>query len=74
LSRVPSTEQYPSTGGSVTMIGQSTEPGHHGTLGRVPSVESSRNDLPLRIPSEQNNHRLTSEYQSPNSLRDPNAR
>ncbi|XP_011347295.1 uncharacterized protein LOC105285057 isoform X2 [Ooceraea biroi] len=74
LTRVPSTEQYPSTGGSVTIIGQSTEPGHHGTLGRVPSVESSRNDLPSRIPSEQNGHRLTSEYQSLNSLRDLNAR
>ncbi|XP_011880377.1 PREDICTED: uncharacterized protein LOC105568913 isoform X2 [Vollenhovia emeryi] len=66
LTRVPSTEQYPSTG-------QTTESSHHGSLGRVPSVESSRNDLP-RLPSEQNGHRLTSEYQSPNSLRDPNVR
>ncbi|XP_029680563.1 SH3 and multiple ankyrin repeat domains protein 1 isoform X1 [Formica exsecta] len=73
MSRVPSTEQYPSTGG-IAIIGQSTESVHHGSLGRVPSVESSRNDLPNRIPSEQNGHRLTSEYQSPNSLRDPNAR
>ncbi|KAL6438063.1 hypothetical protein ACFW04_004368 [Cataglyphis niger] len=73
LTRVPSTEQYPSTGG-IAIVGQSTESVHHGSLGRVPSVESSRNDLPSRIPSEQNGHRLTSEYQSPNSLRDPNAR
>ncbi|XP_050450296.1 uncharacterized protein LOC126850893 isoform X4 [Cataglyphis hispanica] len=73
MSRVPSTEQYPSTGG-IAIVGQSTESVHHGSLGRVPSVESSRNDLPSRIPSEQNGHRLTSEYQSPNSLRDPNAR
>ncbi|XP_012535096.1 SH3 and multiple ankyrin repeat domains protein 2 isoform X5 [Monomorium pharaonis] len=73
LTRVPSTEQYPSTGGGITIVGQTTESSHHGSLGRVPSVESSRNDLP-RIPSEQNGHRLTSEYQSPNSLRDPNVR
>ncbi|XP_072757288.1 uncharacterized protein Prosap isoform X3 [Anoplolepis gracilipes] len=73
ISRVPSTEQYPSTGG-ITIVGQSTESIHHGSLGRVPSVESNRNDLQNRIPSEQNGHRLTSEYQSPNSLRDPNAR
>ncbi|XP_071569442.1 uncharacterized protein Prosap isoform X5 [Temnothorax nylanderi] len=74
LTRVPSTEQYPSTGGGIAIVGQTTESSHHhGSLGRVPSVESSRNDLP-RIPSEQNGHRLTSEYQSPNSLRDPNVR
>ncbi|XP_020279507.1 SH3 and multiple ankyrin repeat domains protein 2-like isoform X2 [Pseudomyrmex gracilis] len=76
LSRVPSTEQYPSTAGgnSVTMIGQSTtESVHHRSIGRIPSVESNRNDLP-RIPSEQNAHRLTSEYQSPNPMRDPNVR
>ncbi|XP_039305830.1 SH3 and multiple ankyrin repeat domains protein 1 isoform X3 [Solenopsis invicta] len=73
LTRVPSTEQYPSTGGGITIVGQTTESSHHGSLGRVPSVESSRNDLP-RIPSEQNGHRLTSEYQSPNSLRDSNVR
>ncbi|XP_014481253.1 PREDICTED: SH3 and multiple ankyrin repeat domains protein 2 isoform X2 [Dinoponera quadriceps] len=71
LSRVPSTEQYPSNVASVESASASH---HHGSLGRVPSVESSsRNDLP-RIPSEQDGHRLTSEYQSPNSLRDPNAR
>ncbi|XP_024874855.1 SH3 and multiple ankyrin repeat domains protein 2-like isoform X2 [Temnothorax curvispinosus] len=74
LTRVPSTEQYPSTGGGIAIVGQTIESSHHhGSLGRVPSVESSRNDLP-RIPSEQNGHRLTSEYQSPNSLRDPNVR
>ncbi|KAL0102080.1 hypothetical protein PUN28_018551 [Cardiocondyla obscurior] len=73
LIRVPSTEQYPSTGGGITIVGQTTESSHHGSFVRVPSVESSRNDLP-RIPSEQNGHRLTSEYQSPNSLRDPNVR
>lgn len=73
LTRVPSTEQYPSTGGGTVIVGQTTESSHHGNLGRVPSVESSRNDLP-RIPSEQNGHRLMSEYQSPNSLRDPNVR
>ncbi|EFN85878.1 SH3 and multiple ankyrin repeat domains protein 3, partial [Harpegnathos saltator] len=76
LSRVPSTEQYPSSGSVaiVANVESATASHHHGSLGRVPSVESSsRNDLP-RIPSEQNGHRLTSEYQSPNSLRDPNAR
>lgn len=67
LCRVPSMEQYPSTR---VVINESS---HHGNLGRVPSVESSRNDL-QRIPSEQNGHRLSSEYHSLNTLRDPNAR
>lgn len=74
LSRVPSTEQYPSSG-SVALVANVESASHHQherSLGRVPSVES-RNDLP-RIPSESNGHRLTSEYQSPSSLRDPNAR
>ncbi|XP_029055019.1 SH3 and multiple ankyrin repeat domains protein 1 isoform X2 [Osmia bicornis bicornis] len=88
LSRVPSTEQYPSRGlsgdqytGTTGSIARTES--HHGSLARVPSIDTTRNDL-QRIPSEQhmatgrsleqNGHRITSEYQSPNSLRDPNAR
>ncbi|XP_071863860.1 SH3 and multiple ankyrin repeat domains prosap isoform X5 [Bombus fervidus] len=89
LTRVPSTEQYP-TGTltrvpSAEQYANSiarTADTHHAALARVPSIEATRNEL-QRIPSEQhvaarsaeqNGHRITSDYQSPNSLRDPNAR
>ncbi|XP_053999951.1 SH3 and multiple ankyrin repeat domains protein 2 isoform X5 [Hylaeus anthracinus] len=84
LTRVPSTEQYPSRTLSGEQYAGTTgiarTESHHASLGRVPSIEPTRNDL-QRIPSEhhvprpeQNGHRITTDYQSPNSLRDPNAR
>ncbi|CAK9804882.1 SH3 and multiple ankyrin repeat domains protein 2 [Anthophora quadrimaculata] len=85
LTRVPSTEQYANRTLSTTeqCIARTTE-NHpsHANLARVPSIEPSRTEL-QRIPSEhharsteqQNGHqRITQDYQSPNSLRDPNAR
>nr|XP_031839774.1 SH3 and multiple ankyrin repeat domains protein 1 isoform X2 [Nomia melanderi] len=87
LTRVPSTEQYPSRtlpgeqyAGIASGIARTAKDSHHhGSLGRVPSIEATRNEL-QRIPSEQtarpeqNGHRIPSDYQSPNSMRDPNAR
>lgn len=77
LTRVPSTEQYPT--GTLTRIPSAEQYAnsiasrtagdtpHHHHHARVPSIEpTTRNDQIQRIPS--------SDYQSPNSLRDPNAR
>ncbi|XP_043514371.1 uncharacterized protein LOC122530976 isoform X4 [Frieseomelitta varia] len=83
LVRVPSAEQYANTN-----IARTVADHHHAALARVPSIEATttrNNNTELqRIPSEQHVAarsaeqnglpRITSDYQSPNSLRDPNAR
>ncbi|KAK1130977.1 hypothetical protein K0M31_017282, partial [Melipona bicolor] len=77
LVRIPSAEQYAN---NIARTGAD----HHAALARVPSIEATRNTELQRIPSEQHVAarsaeqnglpRITSDYQSPNSLRDPNAR
>ncbi|XP_017884207.1 SH3 and multiple ankyrin repeat domains protein 3 isoform X2 [Ceratina calcarata] len=85
LTRVPSQEQYANSIASLTRVpSQEQYANSIASLARVPSIDASRNEL-QRIPSEQHvagrsaeqnghHHRITSDYQSPNSLRDPNAR